>query len=173
MTSGRYFSLVRPLYELQIGKLFSKFSEFFQLFKSCNRNRSNSWCGRCPKCLSVFITMYPFVPRETLIQIFGADLYEAEDSIPILRELTGLETKPFECVGTTREIVTGLSLAVDRLKKAGKPLPPVLAYAVQHVGGVNETSDASDILTSYGPHRISREFESCLTKALNNSPRSL
>src|SRR5207249_10128408 len=31
---GHYFSFVRPLYELQIGRLFSKFPEFFELFKS-------------------------------------------------------------------------------------------------------------------------------------------
>src|SRR5262249_17499882 len=65
ITSGRYFSLVRPFYELQIGQMFSAYPEFFDMFKSCNRNRSASWCGACPKCFSVFITMYPFVSRET------------------------------------------------------------------------------------------------------------
>src|SRR5207237_7629594 len=34
---GRYFSFVRPLYELQIGNLFSNQPAFFDLFKSCNR----------------------------------------------------------------------------------------------------------------------------------------
>ena len=58
---ARYFSIVRPLYELQIGRAFSRFPEFFEVFKSCNRNRSDSWCGHCPKCVSVFLTMYPFV----------------------------------------------------------------------------------------------------------------
>src|SRR3989440_8164103 len=33
VAGGRYFSLVRPLYELQIGKLFSSFPEFFETFK--------------------------------------------------------------------------------------------------------------------------------------------
>src|SRR5204863_3654535 len=65
ITNGRYFSFVRPLYELQIGKLFADFPEFFDLFKSCNRNRSDSWCGQCAKCLSVFLTLYPFVPPAT------------------------------------------------------------------------------------------------------------
>ncbi len=173
ITSARYFSLVRPLYELQIGKLFSQFPEFFDLFKSCNRNRSASWCGKCPKCLSVFITMYSFVPRETLTRIFGADLFHSQELIPVLRELTGFETKPFECVGTTQEIIAGLSLAVEKLRKAGEQLPALLAYAAQNVPGVNETGEASNILASYGPHRLPPAFESSLTKALNDSPRSL
>jgi UDP-N-acetyl-alpha-D-muramoyl-L-alanyl-L-glutamate epimerase len=171
ITSAKYFSLVRPLYELQIGKLFSGFPEFFDLFKSCNRNRSASWCGQCPKCLSVFITMYPFVPRERLVQIFGKDLYHSQDSIPIVRALAGLETKPFECVGTSGEIVAALSLAIEAVKKSGEALPPVLAYAAESVPGIREAA-ADEILSSYGPHRLSPAFESSLTKVLKVSPRS-
>ena len=170
--SARYFSFVRPLYELQIGKLFSNFPDFFEAFKSCNRNRSDSWCGHCPKCVSVFLTMYPFLSHSALMQIFGADLFQREETIPILRELAGLEVKPFECVATTREIIAALSLALAKSKAAGEPLPPVLQYASQRIAGVNENHAASDILASYGPHRISPEFESSLIKALNESPRS-
>jgi hypothetical protein len=147
VTSVRYFSLVRPLYELQIAKLFSKFPEFFDLFKSCNRNRSASWCGKCPKCLSVYITMRPFVSPETMSRIFGGDLLKGEDAAAIVRQLTGTETKPFECVGTAREINAALSLPA-------------------------EPAAASEILESYGPHRLPPEFESILTNALNDSPRS-
>lgn len=117
--------------------------------------------------------MYPFVPRETLTRLFGADLFHSQELIPVLRELTGLETKPFECVGTTQEIIAGLSLAVEKLKKEGEPLPPVLEYAAQNVPGVNETGEASNILASNGPHRVPPAFESSLTKALNDLPRSL
>jgi len=171
--SGRYFSFVRPLYELQIGKLFSNFPDFFEAFKSCNRNRSDSWCGQCPKCVSVFLTMYPFLSHSALTQIFGVDLFHREETIPILRELAGFEVKPFECVATTKEVIAALSLAIERCKATGEPLPPVLQYASQHVRGVNESHTASDILTSYGPHRMSPEFESSLINALNDSPRSL
>src|SRR5215510_7384487 len=104
VAGGRYFSYVRPLYELQIGRQFANFPVFFDLFKSCNRNRSDSWCGQCPKCLSVFLTMYPFVPRSTITKVFGANLFEREDNIPILRELAGFGVKPFECVATSSEI---------------------------------------------------------------------
>ena len=164
MTGGRYFSLVRPLYELQIGKLFSNFPDFFELFKSCNRNRSDSWCGHCPKCVSVFLTMYPFVPPDALSKIFGRDLFYSEETIPILRELAGFEIKPFECVATKNEIIAALALAIAKLRKNSQPLPPVLEYAIRHIPGVTETDAASALLTAYGPHRIPHEFESFLTK---------
>ena len=171
--SGRYFSVMRPLYELQIGKLFSRYPEFFELFKSCNRNRSNSWCGQCPKCVSVFLTMYPFLPAATLEGIFGRDLFYSDDTIPTLCELAGLEIKPFECVATTRETTAALALAITKLRNASQPLPPVLEYAARYIPGVNETESATALLAGYGPHRIPQEFESFLTKALKESPRSL
>ena len=133
------------VYELQIGNLFSGFPALFDLFKSCNRNRSDSWCGRCPKCLSVFLTMYPFVPRSALTKIFGTDLFYLEENIPILRELSGLEIKPFECVGTTAELTSGLALSIAKAQASAESLPPVLAYALK----------------------------SFLTNALKRSPRSL
>src|SRR5215471_16857994 len=166
VTAGRYFSYVRPLYELQIGKLFSNYPAFFELFKSCNRNRSDSWCGGCPKCLSVFLTTYPFVPRSALVKIFGNDLFEREENIPVLRELAGIEPKPFECVATTAEIVGALALSISKARASGQPLPSLLEWASQNVGGVTDTSSAAAMLDSYGPHRISQELENFLTKAL-------
>jgi len=172
VTRGRYFSYVRPLYELQIGKLFSNYPAFFELFKSCNRNRSDSWCGRCPKCLSVFLTTYPFVPRSALVKIFGSDLFEREENIAVLRELAGIEAKPFECVATTAEIVGALALSISKARGSGQPLPSVLEWASQNVGGMTDTSSAAAMLDSYGPQRIPQELENFLTKALNKSPRS-
>jgi hypothetical protein len=163
---------VRPLYELQIGKLFSNYPAFFELFKSCNRNRSVSWCGRCPKCLSVFLTTYPFVPRSVLVKIFGTDLFEREENIAVLRELAGIEAKPFECVATTAEIVGALALSISKARGSGQPLPSVLEWGSQNVAGITDTSSAAAMLDSYGPHRIPQELENFLTKALNKSPRS-
>jgi len=172
VTRGRYFSYVRPLYELQIGKVFSNYPAFFELFKSCNRNRSDSWCGRCPKCLSVFLTTYPFVPRSVLVKLFGTDLFEREENIAVLRELAGIEAKPFECVATTAEIVGALALSISKARGSGQPLPSVLEWASQNVSGITDTSSVAAMLDSYGPHRIPQELENFLTKVLNKSPRS-
>lgn len=164
VTGARYFSLVRPIYELQIGKAFSNFPEFFDSFKSCNRNRSDSWCGQCPKCVSVFLTMYPFVPTSTLTQIFGRDLFLSEETIPILRELAGFDIKPFECVATVREVTAALALAIRKVKNNSEPLPLVLRYAAGSIPGVNETTSAEDLLAAYGPHRIPQPFEGFLIR---------
>jgi UDP-N-acetyl-alpha-D-muramoyl-L-alanyl-L-glutamate epimerase len=163
LVNGKYFSLVRPLYELQIAKWFADFPEFFEVFKSCNRNRSASWCGECPKCISVFATMYPFVPSSDLVKIFGRDLFARLETIPILRQLTGFEVKPFECVGTTKEIIAALALALAQCRSKGKALPLVLQYAADYVSGVNDESAAREILSGYGEHRIPAEFEPALS----------
>ena len=163
--NGSYFSFVRPLYELQIGKLFAAFPEFFEMFKSCNRNRSASWCGECPKCVSVFLTMYPFVSTTELTRIFGRDLLFREETIPILRQLAGFEVKPFECVATTNEIIAALALAIAKARGTGGPLPPVLQYALEHIPAVKETDSAAQILAAYGEHRIPAQFEKILKQA--------
>ena len=130
-------------------------------------------CCECPKCVSVYLTMYPFVPRSALTKIFGADLFLRVETIPILRELAGLEIKPFECVATRAEIVAALAAAIDKVHAAGEALPPVLDYALRSIPGIRDSVRGSTILSSYGPHRIPQELEKVLTKALNKSPRSL
>src|SRR5262249_52480260 len=115
--------------------------------------------------LSVFITMYPFVSHEDLIRIFKANLYTLEESIPIIRELAGLEsTKPFECVGTTEEIIAALWLAIDRLQGLGESLPLALRYVSEHVlpRFPDPETAATKILSSYGPHRIPSKVEAML-----------
>jgi hypothetical protein len=172
VAGGRYFSFLRPLFELQIGKLFSGFPELFERFTSCNRNRSNTWCGRCPKCVSVFLTMYPFVPHSMLMKVFGMDLFQREETIPVLLELVGVGTKPFECVATRDEVIGALALSIAKARGSGEPLPRVLDYAMCSIPGATDTATASALLESYGPHRIPVALESFLTNALKSSPRS-
>lgn len=130
-----YFSLLRPLYELQITRLFTGYPQYFDLFKSCNRNlRENSWCRRCAKCLFVFTGLYPFLTAEEMTRIFGEDLFERDDAIPLIQELTGLSRhKPFECVGTVKETLAALYLCLQQAKARRDPLPPVLQYVEAHL----------------------------------------
>jgi len=87
-----YFSLLRPLYELQIAARFARLPQYFPLFRSCNRGMAtNSWCGRCPKCLFVWTVLYPFVERGQMLGIFGSDLYAWGGAAEILRALLGLD----------------------------------------------------------------------------------
>ena len=102
----QYFSFLRPLSELQIAKLFSECEAYHPVFRSCNAgSKTDSWCGKCPKCLFTWIILSPFLSREKLVAIFGKDLMADESLRPILEELDGTAAvKPFECVGTVEEV---------------------------------------------------------------------
>jgi UDP-N-acetyl-alpha-D-muramoyl-L-alanyl-L-glutamate epimerase len=115
-SSITYFSLLRPLYEIQIGELFAKYTQFHSVYRSCNRGKvSNVWCGACPKCLFVYIILSPFLTKEQLMSQFGKDLLDEITLIPILEELIGLkETKPFECVGTVWEVRKALNMTLEK-----------------------------------------------------------
>lgn len=110
--SIRYFSLLRPMSELRIAELFTaQWLEKYQgVFTSCNRNFKQgnanplSWCGECPKCAFVYLVFAPFVPRDQLATLFGANLFLKPELEQAYRELLGIEGhKPFECVGEIRE----------------------------------------------------------------------
>ncbi|MBI1956294.1 MAG: hypothetical protein HYS38_07855 [Acidobacteria bacterium] len=123
-----YFSLLRPLYELQIARLFADSPAYFPLFRSCNRGmKDNTWCGRCPKCLFVYAALYPFLEREQMLSIFGQDLFAGEGAGQILQALLGLDAnKPFECVGTKEETLAAIYLCAQKYRGQGIELPPAL-----------------------------------------------
>ena len=123
-----YFSLLRPLYELQIARLFAAYPQYFSLFRSCNRGMAtNSWCGRCPKCLFVFTALYPFIDREQMLGIFGEDLFVWEGAANGLLTLLGLDRdKPFECVGTKEETLAALYLCIQKYREQGIEPPAAL-----------------------------------------------
>lgn len=113
-----YFSLLRPLNELQIGRLFSRQKPYFSRFKSCNvGSKTDQWCGQCAKCMFTWIILAPFLSAQTLTEIFGKDLSADESLLPLLRELAGYsEAKPFECVGTVAEVKAVLAFVVKQYK---------------------------------------------------------
>jgi hypothetical protein len=129
-----YFSFLRPLYEIQIVKLFSNYSRYFDSFLSCNKAYKikkpfKKWCGKCPKCLFIFASLYPFV-GERAIEIFGKNLFKEKKLIPLMLRLIGKRKfKPFECIGTMKESKIAFYLSLKKYKKEGiKKLPPLLDY---------------------------------------------
>lgn len=123
-----YFSLLRPLSEYQIAKLFAKQKQFYSIFKSCNTgSKQNIWCGNCPKCLFVFIILSPFMTDTELSEIFGSNLLDKQNLLDTFKKLVGiLPEKPFECVGSREEINFALKNAVKMYD--GKDLPYLLKY---------------------------------------------
>ena len=123
------FSFLRPLYDIQIAKIFSRYEKYFEIVRSCNIGQQRGvWCCNCSKCLSTFILLFPFIGQQKIEKIFPHNLYEDGQLIPILDDLI-LEdrVKPFECVGTREELKVGLHLSFNLYQK-GK-LPKLLSYA--------------------------------------------
>jgi UDP-N-acetyl-alpha-D-muramoyl-L-alanyl-L-glutamate epimerase len=133
-TAPSYFSLLRPLYELQISQLFLECSDFDQyapIFRSCNRGqKTNTWCGECSKCLFAYITFYPFLDTEKTIEIFGQDLFTKKYLLDEALALLGkTETKPFDCVGTHEESMAAFYLCIEK-SQAHHPNLPILLQLV-------------------------------------------
>ncbi len=101
-----YFSFLKPLKELQICRLFANMEQYHNTFRSCNVGMAaGSWCLSCAKCLSIYLTLYPFMGKK-LHPIFGKRFLDNFDLLPILYGLmnVGGYVKPFECVATISEI---------------------------------------------------------------------
>jgi hypothetical protein len=127
--SASYYSLIRPLYDLQVSGLFAKVApQHLKSFRSCNvGQREDKWCGRCPKCAFVSLTLAPFVSPPQRIEIFGGELFEVPEIVTAIKELTGLQDhKPFECVGTLGESRDALVLTLSEYSDAGKGAPQAL-----------------------------------------------
>ncbi|MBU4298936.1 hypothetical protein KJ636_02755 [Patescibacteria group bacterium] len=147
-----YFSFLRPLYEIQIAKIFSRYHKYFDVFLSCNesfktasgtKKPTKKWCGKCPKCLFVFVSLSPFVEKEKLIKIFGKNLFEDPEGkhsasygagkklLSIMKQLIGEEKfKPLECVGTKKECLIAFYLGWK--KTCGGPTSAKLPFLLNY-----------------------------------------
>lgn len=119
-----YFSLLRPLYEVEIAQRFAQHKHYHQVFRSCNRGKkTNEWCGVCSKCLFVYIILAPFLSKEALDDIFGKALLEDPSLEPIFLELIGdKDVKPFECVGTIDEVRLSMKKIIEQNNAGNKAL---------------------------------------------------
>lgn len=147
----RYFSIVRPLYELQIVKLFSRFDSYHEMFISCNHGiHHDQWCLACAKCAFVIGAFYFFEPAKATVkwgsiqEVYGSNPQLIDETI----ELVNPQQKPFECIGTYEEnqlLLTGLL-----------PLLPLSseqrARYNKYQGAINTETDSLDIETLAGVH---------------------
>ena len=124
-----YFSLLRCMNEYAIVQRFISHPMYLNVFRSCNvGTKENKWCGACAKCLYVYIMLYPFVSAEDLNKIFGYDLLENANLLPLFIGLVNPDAvKPFECVGTKEEIKYSLNLALAKFDNKDD-LPYLLKY---------------------------------------------
>jgi hypothetical protein len=144
-----YFSFLRPLQEIQIARLFAESKEYHNVFRSCNAgSKTNTWCGKCSKCLFTYIILSPFLSERELQQIFGKELFIDPDMTLYFDQLTGIAAeKPFDCVGTTVEVNAAVREAV-RMRQ-GQPLPLLLERFRMHDAGSPGTDSLQILLNSF------------------------
>lgn len=154
----KYFSLLRPFSELQIAKRFTKDEKYFSVFKSCNLgSKTDCWCGDCPKCLFVYCILSPFAPEEQLKQIFGGDMLARGDLLDTFLGLIGENpVKPFECVGTDKEVRFALALTLKKYHEEGRELPALLAEFAKFAK--EQDFDTSMLSDFNEEHNVPEEF---------------
>ena len=133
-----YFSLLRPLSEIQIAAEFSRYPQYFEQFASCNANYKLSaarpaerWCGKCPKCVFVQLIFAPFLTEPALTTMFGRRFIDDAANLSLIAELTGIRgIKPFECVGTVHES----TFALASLAQQGRLGAGLRDFYAEHFG---------------------------------------
>ncbi len=164
-----YFSFLRPLNEIQIAGLFTRYPDYFPVFKSCNvGSKSDSWCGSCPKCLFTYIMLAPFLKRDQLMAIFRKDLLDDITLKPVFDQLTGkAPEKPFECVGTISEVNAALTEIINKYRNGS--LPALLEYYTTLIDlPVQPNVTFQTFLNAWDPQNfLAPEYEILLKGALN------
>jgi UDP-N-acetyl-alpha-D-muramoyl-L-alanyl-L-glutamate epimerase len=158
-----YFSLLRPYTELRVAARFAALSEYHPVFHSCNRafatdptRRLERWCGTCDKCCFIDLILAPFVPAESLREIFaGHEPLERAELADQFRALLGTgATKPFECVGDVGECRAALALAAARADRASTALLQSLAAETP----APSAAEIERLLAPVGDHAIPHAY---------------
>ena len=160
-----YFSLLRPLPEIEIAHRFAQCPRYFRVFRSCNTafrqfpaERGRKWCGNCPKCRFVFLALAPFVAKARLTAIFGHDLLDDASQLDGFAELCGLRAhKPFECVGEIAESAAALAHLARSAEWAGDQV--VCRIGAEHPSlRADPPGEFEKLLRARHPHRVPQRF---------------
>lgn len=126
----KYFSMLRPWYEIKVAERFASYPFYFEVFSSSNHNfkigdkaPTQRWDYSSPKTIFVFTMLSAFLSNEEMLRIFGENLYEKSEYSAVFQELLGFsETKPFECVGTPEEMIVAMNMAYEKRIYSSEPI---------------------------------------------------
>jgi UDP-N-acetyl-alpha-D-muramoyl-L-alanyl-L-glutamate epimerase len=160
-----YFSLLRPLPEIEIARRFAQRPQYFGIFRSCNTafrqspaERGRHWCGDCPKCRFVFLALAPFVAKNRLVAIFGRNLLDDDNQTDGFAELCGLRAhKPFECVGEIAESAAVMAYLAGARDWQDDTVVRRLRARFSSLGE-NDPEDFRTLLSARHPHRVPATF---------------
>lgn len=159
-----YFSLLRPLSEYHIARLFARLcADYFPVFTSCNKafkldetKRLTHWCGNCDKCRFVFLILAPYMKKETLIRVVGHNLLNDPAQLHGYEELLGLSGhKPFECVGEVDECRTALA---SLIKQADWQSDYIVQAFRSRLADFADENRIDNLLTPHQEHFIPQEI---------------
>lgn len=128
-------SLLRKFSELEIVRRFVQYPQYLSQVTSCNAyfwlspperfflSRTKAyWCKSCPKCVFLFACYAAFLPKEEVVKMFGADLYNRKRLLKLERRILGIEGfKPLDCVGEPEEMILAMHMAEKRGEYAREP----------------------------------------------------
>ena len=111
----------------------------------------------------MYIILLPFIPENELIGIFGEKLLDKESLDSDFRKLTGIEeNKPFECVGTRKEVLVALK---EFILKGGRSL---LTDRYRDVI-LNEKDTLEHMLSGWvSENNVPLEYQNILKESLEN-----
>lgn len=167
-----YFSLLRPLSELAIARLFSQTDKYDAVFTSCNKafrldetKRLDRWCADCDKCRFVFLALAPFMEKERLVEIFGRNMLDDASQIKGYEELLGLSAfKPFECVGEIEESVLAFLMLADKKQWASDAIFIALKERVLQKYKDTEKLLSQKIFSLSDNHLIPQEYKDVIRR---------
>ena len=172
-----YFSLLRPFSELDIMRAFATLTQWHELFTSCNHafrldpeRRVQRWCGECPKCRFVFLTLGAFITREELLAIFDQDLLADSTQFAGFLDLVGFgEMKPFECVGEPYECIVALDILTKRADWMSETMPGVLGASLGTAFPPSPEVSAQAFMVS-DEHHVPQRFQTALAHIVSLMP---
>jgi hypothetical protein len=162
------FSLLKPFYEIQIAKLFSRYPKYFSIIRSCNVGQKDGvWCKKCSKCLSTFILFLPFLGLSKTSKMIGNNLLGDKDLSSILDKLINpKQVKPFQCVGTRQELNTILNNYINQ----NSDNLPILLKKLKTSKSIKK-STLIYIINSFGEDNIPPLFQKMIRKEFNENIR--
>ncbi len=127
------YSLLRKFSELEIVRQFIQYPQYLTIVTSCNCYfwfsrleqrflRTPYWCRECPKCVFLFACFAAFLPKNTVVSMFGADMYAQQKHLPMIKRILGIEGfKPLDCVGEPEEMILAMHYAQQKGEYASEP----------------------------------------------------